>query len=239
MASWKTNFKHEPSSINGGNQYEAKDRLSSENLNAITENAFYAMAKSDDAKAESSSAISIANEALAQSQKTGTQVNVDGLFQNSIDFTSDPQTQLNNKADKDLSNVTVDIEKIDVIYDKLSNNADINWGYTSGIKGGTSITNKDFSKYKRLKFYIKAGNYTVSSVFEMQFENKSTWGGYYIVYSFGNAFQLSTSGTETQWFSCSVAEDKTTLAPQFGSASNYKGKNNNSAFFISKIEGVY
>lgn len=119
MASWKTNIKHEPSEINGGNRYETKDRVSREQLNSITENAFYAMAKSDDAKSESSNALSIANEALVQSQKTGTQVNVDGVFQNYLNFTSDPQAQINNKADqslldtldtnkanKDLSNVT-------------------------------------------------------------------------------------------------------------------------------------
>ena len=47
MAKWSFSKKHLPSEINGGNQYEIKDRLVLEQLNAITENSFYASEKVD------------------------------------------------------------------------------------------------------------------------------------------------------------------------------------------------
>ena len=64
MASWSETTKHTPSKINGGNRYEAKDRVSREQLNAITENSFYAVNQSEDAKTESASALNKATEAL-------------------------------------------------------------------------------------------------------------------------------------------------------------------------------
>lgn len=47
MAKWSSSKKHLPSEINSGNQYEIKDRLVLEQLNAITENSFYASEKVD------------------------------------------------------------------------------------------------------------------------------------------------------------------------------------------------
>lgn len=49
MAVWSKN-KVESSAINGGNEYEKKDRLSREQLNAITNNSFYATNTADEAK---------------------------------------------------------------------------------------------------------------------------------------------------------------------------------------------
>lgn len=93
MANWSEETKHLPESINGGKQYEAKDRVSREQLNAIVENSFYAAKKS-------STAIDTANTALEKAKTTGTQTFVNGDFQNSINFTSDPQEQLDNKINK-------------------------------------------------------------------------------------------------------------------------------------------
>lgn len=42
------------------------------------------------------------------------------------------------------------IEKCDILYDKNSNESNKNWGYTGGINANTTITNKDFKKYKRV-----------------------------------------------------------------------------------------
>lgn len=48
----------------------------------------------------------IAQEALEQSKVTGTQVQVEGVFQPTLDFTSDPQTQLDGKVNKSGDTVT-------------------------------------------------------------------------------------------------------------------------------------
>lgn len=37
------------------------------------------------------------------------------------------------------------------LYDKTSNDSSINWGYTSGITSGITVSNKNFSGYQRLK----------------------------------------------------------------------------------------
>ena len=67
MTRWSTTTKHEPESINNGNKYELKDRVSIEQLNNMTENAFYAMDKASDA-------IKKAEEALGFAQGSGTTV---------------------------------------------------------------------------------------------------------------------------------------------------------------------
>ena len=118
MANWSEETKHLPESINGGKQYEAKDRVSREQLNAIVENSFYAMKKSDTANTNSENAVKTANDALAQVQGQGSKVFVGGQFASSVNLDSDPQEQLNNldtnkadkeqldnKANKDLSNL--------------------------------------------------------------------------------------------------------------------------------------
>ena len=67
MAEWNISQKHEPSEINNGNQYTINDDVSLEQLNAITENAFYAMSKSENANNNSNNALSIANSAKTES----------------------------------------------------------------------------------------------------------------------------------------------------------------------------
>lgn len=48
--------------------------------------------------------------------------------------------------------------RTEVVYDMTSNDASKNWGYASGIRGNVEITEKDFTKYKQLKFYgLRAG----------------------------------------------------------------------------------
>lgn len=54
--------------------------------------------KADEAYTTANEAIEIAQEALDQSKVTGTQVQVGGVFQKTLDFRSDPQTQINAKT---------------------------------------------------------------------------------------------------------------------------------------------
>ena len=50
-----------------------------------------------------------------------------------------------------------DVEHIETIYDMLSTDSNINWGYTGGIQPGTTISNLALSKYKTLRIWF--GNY--------------------------------------------------------------------------------
>lgn len=73
MANWSTTTKHEPSSINNGRRYELRDRVSIEQLNNMTENAFYAMESSSVAKEK-------AEQALEHAISGGSRVLENGQF---------------------------------------------------------------------------------------------------------------------------------------------------------------
>ena len=89
MAKWSKN-KVNPDDINLGNEYEAKDRLSREQLNAIVNNSFYASEASAEALEKANSAF-MAN---------GTVARVGGVAQAFLDFDSQPQEQINNLRTK-------------------------------------------------------------------------------------------------------------------------------------------
>ena len=108
MTQWSTTTKHEPSSINKGQRYELKDRVSIEQLNNMTENSFYAMEAASDAKQK-------AEEALSFAQGSGTTVFEEGkpIAQFDADKKAD-KTQLNDYYTKeqidDLLGEPVDID---------------------------------------------------------------------------------------------------------------------------------
>ena len=52
------------------------------------------------------------------------------------------------KAGKTVGNL--DCLRTEVVYDMTSSDSNKNWGYTSGINGGITVSGKDFSKYKYL-----------------------------------------------------------------------------------------
>ena len=65
-------------------------------------------------------------------------------------YISDANGKLNKIAGNYRDDDTV--EHSEVIYDKTSSDANINWGYTGGIPSGTTIS-KSFSKYKKLRVW--------------------------------------------------------------------------------------
>lgn len=138
MAEWSTTTKHEPSSINGGRKYENRDRLSIEQLNNMTENAFYAMAKSDEAKAESASAKQVADEALAQAQTTGTRVLVNGSFVTEFDSNTKAEKSVVNEIQQQVNDLETTKAQVDA-----SNLTDENigsWNTKLGINEKASKT---------------------------------------------------------------------------------------------------
>lgn len=116
MGAWRKN-KVDSSQINGGQEYTINSNPSLEQLNAITNNSFYAVDKADEALVKANSAF----------ENNGTVVSVGGTPVANLSFTGDPQQQIGeintkninqdleisgihtavaNKANKDLSNVT-------------------------------------------------------------------------------------------------------------------------------------
>lgn len=84
---------------------------------------------------------------LANSYKTDIEINIDNvvsdinLLQNNVNILNETISKTN---------------QIEIIYNKNSNDASINLGYTSGIPYNTTV-NKDLSQYKLLIFYSTIG----------------------------------------------------------------------------------
>lgn len=130
------------------------------------------------------------------------------------------------------------VEHCETIYDKDSSNSDINWGYTSGIVSNTSITGKDFKKYKRLRLSCcckngtdKRDTFGRNTVFEIDL---TTFNGFEYVatcrpaYYDGHDYRYSvifviTKDKTTMSYVCYDGEDKLTTDINF----------------LYKIEGIY
>lgn len=103
MGAWTKN-KVESSQINGGQEYTKDSNPSLEQLNAITNNAFYAVNKADEALEKANSAF----------ENNGTVVSVGDTPVSTLNFTSDPQSQINGKASQgDLNSANTNISNLD------------------------------------------------------------------------------------------------------------------------------
>lgn len=231
MVSWNINQKHEPSSINNGNRYEKKDRFSIENVNAITENSFYAVNKAEEAREMAENAF----------LNDGTVTYIDGVAQKSLNFSSDPQTQINSvvgTANENARKLQY-VEQVEVIYDKDDSTKD--WGYSGGINSNgltaTTVGGKDFSKYKYLKVYV----FNYSSVGENGFgeiivrldllTTSNTYSGRNVI---GITTESGIVYNSTQVVT--INQDKTELR-YIGANVYSNGGFSNGAIY--KIEGVY
>lgn len=154
---------------------------------------------------------------------------------------------ITGKADVDASNLTstnidswasiLGVERVETIYDKDSANASVNWGYTSGITSGTSVTGKDFSKYKRLRIYYCAKNGSVAS---------DSWGRNNILeIDLSNLINFGYSASsKLRYLKASDNYDGSTVVTINSSKTEFllsmlDGTNNNTSSFTYKIEGVY
>lgn len=130
MANWSTTTRHEPESINGGRRYELRDRVSIEQLNNMTENAFYAMDAAKTAKEK-------AEEALSFAQGSGTTV-----FEN-----GEPVAQFNADKKADVEDVPTEYIKDasvenDTLTIKKANGLIISFQGGSGSGAVSSVNGK-------------------------------------------------------------------------------------------------
>ena len=134
-----------------------------------------------------------------------------------------------------------DVEHIETIYDMSSSDSNINWGYTGGLLGETTVNNKNFSKYKKLKVYCNAGrsnfDYCIDLIKKLKLItlNGYAYGGGGEVPSF-DVIENTTKGISY------VSSDKTTFFHYligFTNTSGWQSRNNDANFLVYKIEGVY
>ena len=123
-------------------------------------------------------------------------------------------------------------EKVEVIYDQSSSDSNINWGYTSGIMGGTTINNLNFSKYKKLIFYCKCFDLQANAIMSL---DSSHYGTYHI----SAINDRIEDGSEYRTiFNIEISSTKDSLI-NLHFWQNTVSKDGLNTFIIIKIEGVY
>lgn len=138
MGAWKKN-KVESSQINGGQEYTKNSNPSLEQLNAITNNSFYAVEKADEALEKANSAF----------ENNGTIVNVSGNNVATLRFSSDPQTQLDEKASQQKMDFV--LESIEYLQTKKASQSDFeNLVDTVGNKANKDFSNATFPQLTQL-----------------------------------------------------------------------------------------
>lgn len=137
--------------------------------------------------------------------------------------------------------------QIDTLYDKSSSNILLNWDQPNGIKGGVTITDKDFSKYDTLNIYCTFND--IPHIYTIDLTTKNT-SDYLPVYPYAGGGTLTSlddiiagSSTAGIYFSfIGINENKTSLThihTGYTSGSNLTFRNNNTSYTIHKIEGIY
>ena len=125
------------------------------------------------------------------------------------------------------------IERVETIYDKDSNDPNINWGYTSGFKN-ISVTGKNFSKYKILRAYFTKNENSNANILEVGIRRDVSEN---IVRSEATQdVDLISTGTNLRSLYIAV-ESNSSIAFNYiaGNSDYYRAEN----AYCYKIEGVY
>lgn len=126
------------------------------------------------------------------------------------------------------------IEFCETLYDMSSEDSQVNLGYTSGIKGGVTITKLDFSKYKKIKIYsVINWDYSVTTV---SLEKIMSEYGYYSGTD-GSPRVINSNSMYTYGTFVTVKPSKKEISISYFRNSTYYNSNVN--YFCYKIEGIY
>lgn len=124
---------------------------------------------------------------------------------------------------------------VETVYDMTSSDSSINWGYTSGIQGGVTISGKDFSKYDKLVFTgfrINMPSFYAELDLSAGTLRTSGW--------FGRATSTFQFIEENVSYVCCMevllTYDKTSIISHF--TQNTSNRDGDSSFILAKIEGV-
>lgn len=142
---------------------------------------------------------------------------------------------LNNQlimTEEEDANVDASQLRTEVVYDSLSSDANKNWGYTSGILGGVTVSGKDFSKYSKLIIY--SYNLDLGLTLIYNFDSNET--------NAQSASGLSIDNKALMQIKCSVDSSKTSFSVVdigYYNTAGYTDRNNNVSYQVYRIEGVY
>ena len=170
----------------------------------------------------------------------------DLLTENALYMTPDVSED-DTKANVDASNLSntnvlnwknkCGFEKTEIIYNMNSSDPDINWGYTGGIGSDTTVTGKDFTKYKKLiGTYGDTGN--VQWVVIIDLSIPGTQKKYSGINSVSRIDNSVNNQMLSRFAELSISLDKTSLTTYSGFS--YNGNANFvQSYKLCKLEGGY
>lgn len=125
--------------------------------------------------------------------------------------------QINN-LNSDISDINDNLDKVtyfEIVYDSLSSNSNLNWGYTAGIGKDVTVTGRDFSKYKFLILFSGTSSKLYQCNFLISLE-----------YNTNNYFGLACAedGSNNVNYQCKINSSKTSISNTsgYGDAVIYK-----------------
>lgn len=136
--------------------------------------------------------------------------------------------------EKEIQNV----EHVEVIYDKDSTDANINWGYTNGFKaewesnGNVTISHSisNFNKYNKLRIYANfGGDYIIFDA--------SKWNNVFRGAGAGFCWALNT--TQLQAVDCQISSNELIFRFRYLVSNAILAINNSTYVAVCKIEGVF
>ena len=134
-------------------------------------------------------------------------------------------------------NPNVDYLKTEIVYDMSSLDPNKNWSYTGGIKAGSVIPGKDFSKYEKLIIYVQFSGQVSGTGFLDLSKTLPSPGTYRTKLAFG-----SEENTDIYICFVRVSADKTEFANgQMGflrGSTFFDRGSSYDSYFVYKIEGV-
>lgn len=134
------------------------------------------------------------------------------------------------------ANPNLDCLRTEVVYDMTSSDVNKNWGYTSGIQGGVTVSGKDFSKYKVLRVYVNYAN-TITQIGDIDM-NLLVDNTYRVAQRCGTQ---SISNANFYFSNSYVNNSKTSFTHDgvgYISGTTINLRNSNGDYIVYKIEGV-
>ena len=119
--------------------------------------------------------------------------------------------------------------KTEIIYDGYSSDAEKNWGYTSGIQGGVTISGKDFSKYSALIIHTDQLNLGLTLIYDLNSTSSEQ-----------SVSGLSADNLAVMTVKCAVTSTSFTVSAigYWNSSGSFANRNENANYTIRKIEGI-
>lgn len=132
------------------------------------------------------------------------------------------------------------LSSVAVLYDSQSNDPNLNWGYTAGIKNGETVANLNFKGFRYLKVYARIFNTVYTSIIDFANPNAAEFVGQSGAVFFNEFVSNGVYCTFVGGGKVNLEKTSFSGIVYLQDLSNPSGSEQSGAeYYIFKIEGVY